>query len=116
MNPKMYTGIGWYAAEVAIPAELLAATSSGILWYFATAGAAVSSMQVFVDGVHHNGDCNTSAICASGVTVGLPSSAVQPGKHVIVIRVNASDHGGLTRRLYLVGRNGTQTQCTSGEC
>ena len=71
----------------------------------ATAGAAVSAMRVWVDGVERGGGgCVTAAGCARGLSVGLTDGAVARGKHSVVVRVNATASGGMTRRLFFVGR------------
>ena len=78
-------------------------TSSGA-WFLAVAPSPVSSMQIWVDGEQLVGGCKTAVECKLGLALALPAHRVLSGLHSLVVRVNASADGGMTRRLFVVGK------------
>ena len=87
----------------------------GNRWALATAGADVSLMQIWIDGVQlggSNGGCRTTVTCQAGRGLTLPlaaggsGGALSVGVHEVVVRVNATASGGMSRRLFLLQQQG----------
>ncbi len=96
-----YAGVGWYKAEVTLRGSL---TGRGP-WVLAAAGTPVNELRVWIDGAELTGGCDTAAMCSRGLQLGLRGHLVSRGTHNVVVRVNATASGGMTRRLYIVGND-----------
>jgi hypothetical protein len=90
----------------------------GNRWALATAGATASLMQIWIDGVQlggSNGGCRTTVACQAGHGLTLPlaargggggGAALSVGVHEVVVRVNATASGGMSRRLFFLQQQG----------
>lgn len=98
-NTTPYAGVGWYKAKVMLRNSLV---GSGP-WAVASADTPVSDIRMWVDGAELRGGCTSAAMCSSGFRFELADDVVSRGTHNIVVRVNATPPGGMTRRLYILG-------------
>jgi hypothetical protein len=75
-------------------------------------------MQIWIDGVQlggSNGGCRTTVACQAGDGLTLPlagggggggGGGLSVGVHEVVVRVNATASGGISRRLFFLQQQG----------